>query len=72
MKRLFCLDAHRVTDLAAFPIQSVKNEALTELIMTRHEADFGGVCVCVCVCMCMCACVRTCVCECVCMKCVCV
>ena len=33
IKRPFCLDAHRVTDLAAFPIQSFENEALTRLIM---------------------------------------
>ena len=33
--RLFCLDAHSVTDLAAFAIQSFENEALTRLIMPQ-------------------------------------
>ena len=28
IKRPFCLNAHKVADLAAFPIQSVENEAL--------------------------------------------
>ena len=30
IKRPFCLDAHRLTDLAAFAIQSFENETLTE------------------------------------------
>ena len=39
IKRPFCLDAHRVTDLAAFAIQSFENEALTWLIMPQ-TSDF--------------------------------
>ena len=40
IKRPFCLDAHRVTDLAAFPIQSFANEALTWLIMPQTSGSF--------------------------------
>ena len=32
---LFCLDAHRIIDLTAFPVQFVENEALTWLIMAQ-------------------------------------
>ena len=35
IKRPFCLDAHRITDLAVFPIQSFENETLTWLIMPQ-------------------------------------
>ena len=35
IKKQFCLDAHRVTDLPAFPIQSTENEALAWLIMAQ-------------------------------------
>ena len=39
IKRPFCLDAHRVTDLAAFAIQSFENEALTQLIMPQTSGS---------------------------------
>ena len=35
IKRPFCLDVHRVTDLEAFPIQSFESEALSRLIMSQ-------------------------------------
>ena len=42
-KRSFYLDAHSVTDLAAFAIQSFDNEALTRLTMpqTSGSLKFG-------------------------------
>ena len=39
IKRPFCLDSHRVTDLAAFSIQSFENEALADI--ADHASDIG-------------------------------
>ena len=39
IKRLFCLDAYSVTDLAAFAIQAFDNEALTWLIMPQTSGS---------------------------------
>ena len=40
--RTFCLNAQRVTDSAAFPIQSVENEVPTQgWSSLRHQADIG-------------------------------
>ena len=45
IKRPFCLNTHRVADLALFPIQSVENKVLTQgwSWLSIHQAGFGFV-----------------------------